>query len=72
MIALDELKKLPIEERMQIVEELTRSINEDDDILPEPPELIAEIRARAARFKADPSSGIPWEEVEKRILSKRG
>ena len=71
MIALDELKKLPLDERIQIVEELTRSIHEEEDALLDPPELIEEIRARVARFKANPSSGIPWEEVEQRILSKR-
>jgi putative addiction module component (TIGR02574 family) len=72
MTALDELKKLPIAERLQLVEDLWDSIAADQNALPDPPELIEEIRARVARFKANPSSGIPWEEVEKRILAKRG
>lgn len=72
MIALEELKKLPIAERLRLVEDLWDSIAEDQEQLPDPPELIEEIRARAARLKADPSSGFSWEEVEKRILSKRG
>jgi putative addiction module component (TIGR02574 family) len=72
MIALDELKKLPIEERWQIVEELTRSIEEEENDFEESPEFIAEIRARSARLKADPSSGVSWETVEKRIQARRG
>jgi len=72
MIVLDELKKLPIEERMQIVEELTRSIREEEADFSESPELIEELRRRSANLKANPSSGFTWEEVEARILSRRG
>ena len=72
MIALDELRKLPLEERIRIVEELTKSIDEDDGNFEESPEFIAELEARWERFKKDPSSGSTWEEVEQRILSRRG
>ena len=72
MIAMDELIKLPIEERWQIVEELTRSIEEEENDFKESPEFIEEIRARSARLKADPSTGVLWEDVEKRIQTRRG
>ncbi len=71
MIALDELKKLPIEQRCFIVEELTQSIQEDADFQ-ESPELIAELEARYEEYLADPSSGVPWEVALERIRSKRG
>lgn len=72
MIALEELKKLPIAERLQLVEDLWDSIAEDREQLPDPSELIEEIRVRAAALKADPASGLSWEEVETRIRSRRG
>ena len=71
MIALDELKKLPTEERMQIVEELTLSIREDEADFNESPELIAELRRRSAAYHADPSSAMPWELALEQIRSGR-
>ncbi|MCX6865265.1 MAG: addiction module protein [Verrucomicrobia bacterium] len=71
MIALAELKKLPIAERLQLVGDLWDSIAEEQDALPDPPELVAEVMARDARFLENPSSASSWEEVEKRILSRR-
>jgi putative addiction module component (TIGR02574 family) len=72
MIALAELKKLPIAERLQLVEDLWESIAEEQDSLPEPPEIIEELQARWANFQENPTSGSSWEDVEKRILSRRG
>ena len=72
MTAIEELRKLPLAERRKIVEELEESIREEEADAGETPELIAELRRRFAELSASPSSGIPWEEVEKRILSRRG
>jgi len=71
MIALSELRALPIAERLQLVEDLWDSIAEDQHSLPDHPDVIAEIRARKARFEANPSSGISWEEAKRRIRSGR-
>ena len=71
MIALDELRKLPLEERIRIVEELTRFIDEDDGNFEESPEFIADLQRRSAKLKANPSTGSTWEEVEARILARR-
>lgn len=71
MIALDELKKLPVEERLEWVTALWDSIPEKD--LPEEsPEFIAEIMRREQELKANPASGVLWEGVESRILKRRG
>lgn len=72
MVALEELKKLPVAERLRLLGDLWDSIAEDQEPLPDPPELIEEIRTRSVRLKANPASGLSWEEVEERILSKRG
>jgi putative addiction module component (TIGR02574 family) len=71
MIALSELRALPLAERLQLVEDLWDSIAEDQNSLPDDPAVIEELRARKARFQADPASGIPWEEAKKRIRSGR-
>lgn len=71
MIALEELKKLPLAERLQIVEELTISIHEEQSDFVESPELIEELQRRYAEYLADPSSAIPWETVKAQLLSGR-
>ena len=71
MIALAELKKLPIAERLQLVEDLWDSIAEDQEQLPAPQELIDELHRRHAEFLADPSSALPMEEVFNRIRAGR-
>jgi putative addiction module component (TIGR02574 family) len=71
MIALAELKKLPLAERLQLVEDLWDSIDEEQEALPDPPELIEELRARHAAYLTDPSSAIPWELALEKIRSGR-
>jgi len=71
MIALAELKKLPIEERLQLVEELWDSIAEERAALPDLPEVLEELERRDALFQADPSSAIPWEVVKEQLRSSR-
>ena len=71
MIALSELRGLPVAERLQLVEDLWDSIAEDRHSLPDHPSVIEELRARKARFQANPGSGVPWEEAKTRIRSGR-
>jgi putative addiction module component (TIGR02574 family) len=57
-------KSLPLSERIQIVEDIWDSIAEETSI---PLQISAEdrleLQRRMAAHKADPSSGIPWEQV---------
>ena len=66
---LDEIRKLAPEERAQLIEELYETVEED---CPLTDEQIAEIERRAAELEADPSIGIPWEEVRARLRAKFG
>lgn len=70
MIALDELKKLPLEERKHIVQELGISIEEDESNFQEPPELLAELERRVAAHRADPSGGVSWESFKVKLLAR--
>lgn len=71
MIAISELRSLPIAERLQLVEDLWKSIVEDQHSLPDQPVVVAELRSRKARFLADPSSGVSWDEAKERVRSGR-
>ena len=67
---LDEIRKLAPEERAQLMEELWDSVEEDDFFLTD--EQAAEIERRAAELEADPSIGIPWEEIRADLRKRFG
>ena len=59
--------KLPVEQRLEILEDLWESISAEhqDDKAPE--EVMNIVREREAKYALDPSSGITWEEVKRRL-----
>ena len=61
------LFELPIAERLQLVEDLWDSIAAQREHEPVPEPVLAELRARKAAFDADPSTGVAWEEVKRRL-----
>ncbi len=61
------LFKLPLAERLQLVEDLWDSIAAEREHEPIPEPVLAELRERKARFDADPSSGMSWTEVKRRL-----
>ena len=70
MKAMDELRLLPVAERIQLVEELWDSIAEDCERLHLSEAQRAEVDRRLADFKANPAAGDPWEEVRRVLLRK--
>lgn len=64
-------RKLPIPERIQLVEDIWDSIAEDARTLPLTDEQRAELDRRWAEHEADPSSAIPWDQVRDE-LQERG
>ena len=64
-------RKLPIPERIQLVEDIWNSIAQDAKSLPLTDEQRAELDRRWAEHERDPSSAIPWDQV-KTELYKRG
>lgn len=71
---IDELRKLPIAERLRLVEDLWDSIAEEssEETFPVTPELAEELDRRLADLEADPDSAIPWEVVRDRIRRLSG
>ena len=66
---LEEAEKLPIEERLELVEALWDSIAADAgvDRLPLPQWHLEELDRRIAEFDADPEEGSSWEDVRARL-----
>jgi putative addiction module component (TIGR02574 family) len=67
---LSELKELTPAERIEVVEFLWDSI-ELENIAPITPEELDEIERELAQHRADPSEGLPWNEVKAWLWSRR-
>src|SRR5277367_1413022 len=56
--------KLPVDERVKLLNEVERRTTDDCERLPhETPEFIAELDRRYKRFLRDPSRAYSWEQV---------
>jgi putative addiction module component (TIGR02574 family) len=65
-------KALPISERIQLVEDIWDSIEEETSSpLQLSVEERAELHRRLAAHQADPSSSIPWEQVRATLFKGR-
>lgn len=69
-VDLDQLKQLPIAERLQLVEDLWNSIAADAPAaaFPVSPELGAELEERLAEHRSNPDTSRSWEEVRAEIF----
>lgn len=67
--AIQDLKRLPLSERIQLVEDLWDSIAEDSPAMGLTPEHIAELDRRLDALEAQPNAGTPWEIARERILA---
>jgi putative addiction module component (TIGR02574 family) len=63
----DALFKLPVAERLQLVEDLWDSIAADREQEPVPEPVLAELRERKARYDANPASGVSWDDAKRRL-----
>lgn len=68
-----ELRKLPVEDRLQIVEELWDSIDEDSltSSFDTDPDFIAELERGIEEMKRDPNASISLEEFRTRMRNLR-
>lgn len=64
-------KKLSIAERIQLVEDIWDSIAEEaPDSFRLSEAQTAELRRRAQAHRADPTTGIPWEQVREKLFRR--
>ena len=70
--ALDAIRKLSLDERIRLVEQIWDSVAEDPDAaaLPITPAQREELDRRLADAEARPGEGAPWSEVKARVLGK--
>ncbi len=68
--ARDELLRLPLEERIELVEDLWDSIAADAESVPVPESHRHELARRRAAHREDPTAVRPWEEVRERLWSE--
>ena len=68
----EQLRQLPVADRLQLVEDLWDSIAEDapDDAFPLSPELARELDERLAEHDANPDAARPWQEIRAEILGR--
>ena len=68
---LEDVLKLPVPERVQLADEIYRSIDHETDDAPIPAKLLAEMERRDAEYEANPSSGCTVEEMEKQLFKRK-
>ncbi len=67
-----QLRRLSVEERLQLVQDLWDSIAEDTPDLPLTDEQQLEIDRRIADHERDPSKAIPWDEAWEQLKARFG
>ena len=66
---IEELKKLPVSEKIQLVEDLWDSIAAETSPIGLSPQHIAELDYRLDALEKNPSHGTPWGTVREKILA---
>ena len=67
-----EYLKLSVSERIQLVEDIWDSIAaEESDTVELSQAQRAELHRRVAEHRADPSTGVPWEQVRSKLFSSK-
>lgn len=69
---VERLRKLPIAEKLRVVEELWDDIGETGERFPLPQWHRAETERRDAELEADPSIALSREELSRRVDRKNG
>ena len=59
--------RLPVAQRLELLDDLWASIAAEQNDEPVPEEVLNIVRERDARYAADPSSAITWEEAKRRL-----
>lgn len=66
-ISMADILRLSVAERILLVEDIWDSIANNPEAIELPESQRAELDARLAAHRRDPSAGIEWEELKKRL-----
>ncbi len=67
-ISASEIAKMPIQQRLQLVEDIWDSIAGMPEAVEIPEWHKGELEKRLEAYHANPDEGSPWKDVKKRIL----
>ena len=66
-ISIADILKLPVQERIRLVELIWDSVAAVPEEVEISPELKAELEARLTEFEESPEAGFSWEQVKSRL-----
>lgn len=66
-ISISDILKLPVQERIRLVELIWDSVAAVPEAVEISPELKAELEARLAEFEENPEGGFSWEQVKSHL-----
>jgi putative addiction module component (TIGR02574 family) len=69
-LLLKKAAKLPVPDRIKLVEDIWDSIADETDEFPLTAAQKNELNRRVELMKKNPGRGIPWEEAKRRILKR--
>ena len=69
-VDLSEILRLPVSERIDVVEQIWDSVAADSDAVPVTPEQREELDRRLKEHEQNPNDVVEWSEVERRIRSR--
>lgn len=66
-ISISDILRLPVQERIRLVELIWDSVAAVPEAVEISPELKKELEARLAEFEANPEVGYSWDQVKSRL-----
>jgi putative addiction module component (TIGR02574 family) len=70
-VRVDDLKALPLEQRIKLVEDLWDSIAADLEKQPVSEDVKSEMRRRRDEYVKDPSTAVDWEKTRDRLGKRK-
>lgn len=70
VIALEDIRQLPLGQRIQLVEDIWDTVVAEDADFPLSGAQMDELDRRREELQANPASAIPWSEAKARLLAK--
>lgn len=71
-VSIDQLRRLPLQKRLEIMEALWESVESETGPWPIPEEVLDEADREFEAHLADPDSSIPWNVVRARLRERYG
>ncbi|MBS0210397.1 MAG: addiction module protein [Planctomycetes bacterium] len=66
------IDRMSIEQRLLLVNEIWDSITAETGLVPMTDAQLAELERRVDEHEADPSTGVPWEQVREKLAKRLG